>query len=431
MNLQRDPNINEFLDTVCAQVKCREVHSALKTELLNHMEDRIEDLTGKGIPIKEAIPQAIKDMGDPVSIGIQLAHTHRPKIHWRLIIVTLLFLGFGLFTLYTIQANHLLRHEIQVFYKSAFYALLGAMLLILVSRLDYRKLWPLSPYIYLITLVIWLYALISGPTVAGLPYLLIGPWAINLGAVTPYFLIAASAGLLLKCDWNDRKSYLISGALFIIPLMLYLASSCLSGLLLFGGAFLVLVWRSGGKKLHISLLMALLLIPAVLKIIAQPYRLERITGFLNPQADPGGAGYLYLQLDQAIRSAGLLGHGFNLSALPELHTDFVFAYIVYSFGWLAAMLLLMLVLGFFIYLFGTVKQANHEYGSLLIAGLATLLLIQSLWHIFMNLGWLPVTGMSLPFISYGGSQLLVQMLVLGIILSVYRLKDMVLLCETI
>lgn len=93
------------------------------------------------------------------------------------------------------------------------------------------------------------------------------------------------------------------------------------------------------------------------------------------------------------------------------------------------MLLLILLLGFFIYLFGTVKQANHEYGSLLIAGLATLLLIQSLWHIFMNLGWLPVTGMSLTFISYGGSQILVQMLVLGIILSVYRLKDIVLLSE--
>ena len=153
--------------------------------------------------------------------------------------------------------------------------------MILVSRLDYRKLWPLSPYIYLITLVIWLYALISGPTVAGLPYLLIGPWAINLGAVTPYFLIAASAGLLLKCDWNDRKSYLISGALFIIPLMLYLASSCLSGLLLFGGAFLVLVWRSGGKKLHISCM--LYPYTAVLKILPNLptgayYR------FLNPQA---------------------------------------------------------------------------------------------------------------------------------------------------
>ena len=93
------------------------------------------------------------------------------------------------------------------------------------------------------------------------------------------------------------------------------------------------------------------------------------------------------------------------------------------------MLLLILLLGFFIYLFGTVKQANHEYGLLLISRLATLLLMQSLWHIFMNLGWLPVTGMSLTFISYGGSQLLVQMLVLGIILSVYRLKDIVLLSE--
>lgn len=427
MSLYQNHDVTEYLEKVCAQVKCKEIHPALKSELLNHVEERSDDFIAQGMPLEEAIKQAVKEMGDPVSVGRQLHQTHKPQTDWWLLLFTVLFLGFGLFILYTIQFNNILRYDLKVFYKSSFYALLGGILLILVSRLDYRKFQPISAYIYVLTIVIWLFTLLFGKSVAGLPFLAAGPFSINIAAISPYLLIIALTGLLAKCDWNDRKSLIKVGILNIIPVFLYISSPCLAGLLLFSSAFLVLMLVSRAKYWQIAAIMALPAITALLAIISHPYHLQRFTAFLNPQADPGGAGYLYIQVTEALKAAGLWGQGFNLSALPELHTDFVFTYIVYTFGWLAGILLLLLVIGFLIHLFKISKIVHNAYGSALIAGLSTLLLVQALWHILMNLGWLPITGMSLPFISYSGSQLLVQMLVLGMILAVYRLKDIVLI----
>ncbi|MGI5911068.1 MAG: FtsW/RodA/SpoVE family cell cycle protein [Syntrophomonadaceae bacterium] len=427
MSLYQNHDVTEYLEKVCDQVKCKEIHPALKSELLNHIEERSEDLLAQGVPPEEAIRQAVKDMGDPVSVGKQLHQTHKPKTDWWLLLFTALFLGFGLFTLYTIQFNNLLTYDLGVFYKSIFYAVLGGALLILVSRIDYRKFQPISAYVYVFTIGIWILTLLDGPSVAGLPYLVVGPFSINIAAISPYLLTIALAGLLVKCDWNDRKSLIKGGILFIIPVLLYIASPCLSGLLLFTSAFFVLMLLSRAKYWQIAAIMAFPVLTTLLAVISHPYRLQRFTIFLNPQVDPSGAGYLYIKITEVLKAAGLFGQGFNLSVLPELHTDFVFTYIVYTFGWLAGILFFFLVVGFLVHLFKTAKIVRNEYGSLLIAGLSTLLLVQTLWHILMNLGWLPITGMSLPFISYGGSQLVVQMLALGMILAAYRLKDIVLL----
>lgn len=431
MNLYQNQNVINYLDQVCGQVKCREVHAALKVELLNHIEEITENLTDKGVPKEDAIQEAVKNMGDPISVGIQLHNTHKPKIDWKLIFFTTLFLGFGLFTLYTIQSYDLLRYDSSVFYKTAFYMLFGVLIFILVSNLDYRKFQKVSAYIYIVTIAIWVLALIIGPFEAGVPYIVIGPFPINIAGISPYLLTIALAGLLTNYDWNNRKSLLIGGALFLIPVLLYLASPWFSGLLLFTGSFVVLMYLSRAKIYQIALTLAVPIVPAILAIISHPYRTERFTIFLNPQVDPGGAGYIYIQITEAIKAAGYFGQGFNLVTVPELHTDFVFTYIVYTFGWLAGMLFFLVAMAFITHLFKTVKQVRNEYGSLLIAGLSTLLLFQFIWHILMNLGCLPITGMSLPFISYGGSQLIVQMVVLGIILSVNRLKDIVLLTKNI
>ncbi len=427
MNLYQNQNVVNYLDKVCAQVKCKEVHYVIKTELLSHLEERVEEFIAKGLAENEAIEQATKHMGDPISVGIQLHNTHKPKIDWKLIFFATLFLGFGLFTLYTIQFNDLLRYDLRVFYNSALYVLFGAVILVLLSNLDYRKYQKISSYIYIVTIAIWVFALIFGRLEAGLPYIIIGPFSVNIAGISPYLLTIALAGLLTKHDWNNRKSLLIIWALFLIPVILYLASPCFSGLLLFTSAFGVLLYLSRAKLYQIALTFILPIIMAVLAVLSQPYRMERFTIFLNPEVDPGGAGYLYIQITEAVKAAGYFGQGFNLSAVPELHTDFVFTYVVYTFGWLAGILLFFAAMAFFIHLFKVVKEVRNQYGSLLIGGLATLLLVQSFWHIFMNLGCLPITGMSLPFISYGGSQVVVQMLILGIILSVYRLKDIVLL----
>lgn len=423
MNLLQNPNVNNYLSKVCEQIKWQEVHASIKAELVGHLEDQIYEFTSKGMPTEIAITEAIKQMGDPVSLGIQLHQTHKPRIDWKLIFFTILFAGFGLFTLYTIQANEILTHGHSFFYKTIFYTIMGAIILVLVSISDYRKFQKMSGFLYAATIGIWILALLFGNSSNGLPFLVMGPFSINIAAISPYLLTLALAGLLVNCRWKESKSVIIIATLFLIPVFLYLVSSCFSGLLLFTSALIILLYLSRAKLYQIMLILAITIVPTLLGIILVPYRLERLVTYFNPQGDLTGAGYLYIQISEAIKNAGFFGQGFNLSALPELHTDFVFTYITYSLGWIAGLILILITLIFFAHLFKTFKKTKNDYGSLLIAGLATLLLVQTFWHILMNLGCLPIMEMSLPFISYGGSQLIVQMMVLGVILSVYRLKD--------
>ena len=165
------------------------------------------------------------------------------------------------------------------------------------------------------------------------------------------------------------------------------------------------------------------LIGIVILILIAPYRLSRITSFLNPWSDPLGSGFQMIQSLYAIGPGGLLGFGFLGSRqkhfyLPEPQTDFIFSIITEEFGFLGAVILLSL----FVYLYyNIIKKAintNDLFGKYLIFGFVFLMLFQTLLNLSVVVGLVPITGVTLPFISYGGSSLLVSMISIGIILNV-------------
>lgn len=161
---------------------------------------------------------------------------------------------------------------------------------------------------------------------------------------------------------------------------------------------------------------------AVLILIA-PYRLDRITSFLNPWSDPLGSGFQMIQSLYAIGPGGLLGFGFLKSRqkhfyLPEPQTDFIFSIISEEFGFIGAFVLILL---FIILFYNIIKKAINTddlFSKYLIFGLSFLMLFQTLLNLSVVVGLVPITGVTLPFISYGGSSLLVSMISIGIILNV-------------
>ena len=165
------------------------------------------------------------------------------------------------------------------------------------------------------------------------------------------------------------------------------------------------------------------LIGIVILILIAPYRLSRITSFLNPWSDPLGSGFQMIQSLYAIGPGGLLGFGFLGSRqkhfyLPEPQTDFIFSIITEEFGFLGCIILISL----FVYLYyNIIKKAisiNDLFGKYLIFGFVFLMLFQTLLNLSVVVGLVPITGVTLPFISYGGSSLLVSMISIGIILNV-------------
>lgn len=149
--------------------------------------------------------------------------------------------------------------------------------------------------------------------------------------------------------------------------------------------------------------------------ITLPYRIRRLLTFINPNQDPLGTGYINIQLNKITHSTGLFGQGFNFPrVIPEVHTDFVFTYIVHTFGWIAGIILAALVITFLMRLTYSAMIIKNSYGKLLVSGFVTVFAVRFFWNILMNIGLAPIFGVGLPFISYGGSQFIFGMLAMSV-----------------
>lgn len=158
--------------------------------------------------------------------------------------------------------------------------------------------------------------------------------------------------------------------------------------------------------------------------LIKPHQLRRIYGWLDPESDPGGMGYQLLNAVQGIGSGQLYGKGYTKGVLsksgyvPEIHTDFIFTVIGEEFGFLGATVLIVIYFLLFYRMIIIAFSCNNIYGSYLVSGVIGLLVFQIFQNIGMTIGLMPITGLALPFISYGGSALVTNMIAIGIVLNV-------------
>jgi len=181
----------------------------------------------------------------------------------------------------------------------------------------------------------------------------------------------------------------------------------------------------GVPKRHLLTLIASALGAVAVLIIMKPYRIKRLTSFLDPWADYYGKGYQIIQSLLAIGSGGLMGVGLGNGGakwyyLPYQHTDFIFAVLVEEGGFLAGAVVLLLFLAFTWRGLTIALKVNDYFGSLLATGLTLLISVQALVNIAVALSLMPVTGIPLPFISYGGTSLVISLSAVGVLLNISR-----------
>ncbi len=191
------------------------------------------------------------------------------------------------------------------------------------------------------------------------------------------------------------------------------------------GATMLIIFTSGARISHLAYLGLLGLAGFVGLIAAAPYRLQRITAFLDPWKDPLGAGYQSIQSLYAIGPGGLAGLGLGMSRqkynyLPEPQTDFIFSIVAEELGFIGGMLLLMLFLLLVWRGMRTAITAPDTFGSLLAVGIVGMLSVQVIINIGVVIGMFPVTGITLPLISAGGSSLTLMLTALGVLLNISR-----------
>ncbi len=194
------------------------------------------------------------------------------------------------------------------------------------------------------------------------------------------------------------------------------------------GILTITILILAGTRLRYVMSLAVLAIPVVIKLAMQPYRLKRILAFLDPWSDPQGSGFQLIQSLIALGSGGFTGVGLGdgkqkLSFLPEIHTDFIFSLIGEELGFIGTVVVISMFIIIFIRGISISGRASTGFGYYLSYGLTIMIVLQALINFAVTTGVVPTKGLPLPFISYGGSSLLVNMVAIGILLNISRGED--------
>jgi len=414
--------ILNYINDVCAQIKFREVHPEVKLELKTHLHEVADEYLSSGFSEDEAVGKAIAQMGSAAVVGKQLNRVHKSRPEWSIVTLSLLFVGLGLLAIYFIERQVLFPGApIHLFAKSLIFTIIGEAVAAGLYLFDYRKLEPYSRHIYTGTVLLLVLVIIFGQSVNGKLYLSIGAVSFDIVEICPLLLSMALAGILSSWDWNQPKKLLQGLLLCVLPLSLLLATS-LSAAVIYSAAGATIIAASGAGRKITLLLVGLMLSALTLAVAVTPLWLQRLTGFISIEK---GSGRNSIPPGDLIGGSGLFGQGLaqQPKLIPDLHTDFIFSYITFSLGWIAGGILAALVVMFIIRLAGAAKTVKNNYAKLLISGFAAIYAVQFLWNILMNMGLAPITGIGLPFISFGGSQLIFNTAALGLVLSVYRRRN--------
>ncbi|GLC30949.1 FtsW/RodA/SpoVE family cell cycle protein [Clostridium omnivorum] len=424
MGLNSNEIIGEYIKNVCSLVKNKDAHEEIKLELENHILELSDELISEGTKESEATEKAIAQMGDATVVGSQLNKAHKGNPDWTLLIITLLLSGFGLLSMYFIKISGLASEE--VFYKNLGYFVIGIAIVTGIYFFDYRKLRKYSKYIYIVTLFFAMLAAFTGPQSNGRIHLSLFFTVWNFLDLSVFILIISSCGIFSDWDFSKLENKLKGIGLLALPLLLIASAPSVSACAIYVISFIVLLFGSKANYKYILLIVCALFGLSFFFVLSEPYRISRMLTFVNPQKDPQGAGYLIIQVKKLLIGAGFFGKGLTLTrqALPEPHTDLIFAYIIYTFGWFAGLSIVALASAFIVRIISLATSVKDTYGKLLIKGIAAIFAVEFSWNILMVLGFAPLVGMSLPFISYGGSQFIMNMIAIGLISSVYKRRTL-------
>lgn len=427
MSITENNKVNEYINNVCKLIKNKKVHNEIKEELLDHINDIIDDYLEIGMSLDVATDKALMQMGNAEVIGHDLNKAHKSNSDWLLLIITtfLIFLGFlttAFLQLNTFNDTYYINH----ISKLLVFLVISIVLSLCILKLDYRNFKKYSLTLYIISISLILLTLTFSLPINGMRHwLIIGSFSINTLAITPILLIISLAGIFDNYNWNSRISLLKGFTLVFIPVILFISLSSLSTVVIYLIATFTIMHISGFKIKYLIITSGALGSILLLSIFRTAYRTERLFIFLNPAQDIDNAGWIYNQLNTLRNSSGLLGTGstINSSVLPDANMEFALTSIIYCFGWIIGIIVIALVLSFIIRIAFISRNTKNTYGKLLVSGLCSLFAIQFILNILANFSLSPILGINMPFISYGGSQLVINVLSISIINNVYKFRN--------
>ncbi len=309
---------------------------------------------------------------------------------------------------------------------------LGVILLLFVATFDYRFTKVYAGLLYgSVVLMLILVQTPLGTTSAGAQrWFQVAGFQLTPSEYMKLGLIVMLAAYLSEVKTRDLSLEHVFRAtvLAFVPIVLVFIQPDIGTTIVLSAILVGTLIVAGARPRHLGVLalVAIVLLFGAFQVgVVKDYQLQRLSGFLDPKNDPQGAGYNKSQSEIGIGSGGLTGTGFlhgtqtNLDFIPEQHTDFIFTVVGEEFGFVGAMVLLVLF-GILIWrAFRIALLSKDPFGSYVAAGIGSMFAIQMFVNIGMTVGIMPITGIPLPFVSYGGSSLLANFLAVGLLLNVH------------
>lgn len=340
------------------------------------------------------------------------------RVDFSLLIPSILLVSFSLATLLSIDAS--------LFRQQLTFLIIGIFFYFLFLNIDYKFFTLYPKAIYLLIIVGFLIVLTFGTVVNGSKsWLVFFGIHLQIEEFLKLFFIVVIANFLSFSNFSTVQKYLGAIAITIPILFLILrqpdTGTALMYIVTFGG--MLLMYSFPFYLYLITLLFLIAPMPIIISVL-KPYQKERLTTLINLTADPFGSSYNAIQALISIGSGGLFGKGLGegtqsvLRFLPERQTDFIFASISEGLGFFGGISIICLLCFLLYRIYRVSRSVDDTYPYLIVMGVFFLLLVQTVTNIGMNMGMMPIIGVTLPFVSYGGSSLVTNFMLLGLVSSI-------------
>ncbi len=356
------------------------------------------------------------------------------KIDWILLLCAMLLLGIGLTVLYSISMATPETGSLNIFWRQVIFVGIGTMGMIFFSVTNYQNLKSQSTSIYFLTLAILVLVLVFGKSIRGTAgWVGIGSFHIQPVEVAKLSLIIFLASFISqkKMELGETGRLVASLILAGIMILLVMKQPDFGSAMVLVGIWIGMTLVSGISTKKIVFILACGIVISVGGWFRlQSYQKDRILSLVKPGVvDPRGSGYNVIQSMIAVGSGGATGKGIGhgsqsqLNFLPEKHTDFIFASIAEELGLMGSLIVISLFGIMFYRMRIIAMSAPDNFGFLIVVGIMLMFFVQVWENIGMNIGIMPVTGIPLPMLSYGGSSLIVVMASIGILSSISARRE--------
>lgn len=444
--------IKEFLNAVCEQIKYKPIRNSISEELENHIEESKENYIEEGMQEEEAEEKAIVQMGNAEEIGKKLNKIHKPKLDWKLLIILIVLLGFGFLVAFT-RETKIVSYKFDFIARYISSAIVGGILSIFIYFIDYTKIKKYSNIFYIIATLFMVYSLLFGIKINGLSYIYFSLITFSPVIIAMPLYIIAFVGfineekqykkniIILNRDINLKLLKIISLSIIsiiILAIIPSITSAFMLGLiyLIIGSVKLVQTKTNIKRNLlmlwGIPTILGLILLLGVM--IEKPYIVDRFVAIYNPESQADCYGWLPLNRKIIINSAQTFGEADDTSnALEQIDEDVNYAFIsiLAHYGWVVSIGIVIAVLALSIELIINSIKIKEINGKLLIIGMSSMFILQSIFNILMNLNLIIDANFNLPFVSYGRLNLIVNMMCLALVLAIYRRKDILILMSNL